>query len=90
MRSQVEPHGGYYLGLLRTGGENNRSLRKPYDGPKEWITSQVIVHDNLMIFPSPRPPANAPYKDFCDKGGRFGPHNTNQDFTIRLSLSREI
>jgi len=33
----------------------------------------------ISIFPTPRPPANAPYKDFCDKGGRFGPHNTNQE-----------
>jgi hypothetical protein len=33
----------------------------------------------ISIFPSPRPPKNAPYKDFCDKGGRFGPHNTNQE-----------
>ena len=29
--------------------------------------------------PPPVPPADAPYKDFCDKGGRFGPHNTNQE-----------
>jgi hypothetical protein len=33
----------------------------------------------ISIFPSPRPPKNAPYKDFCAKGGRFGPHNTNQE-----------
>jgi hypothetical protein len=33
----------------------------------------------ISIFPPPRPPKNAPYTDFCDKGGRFGPHNTNQE-----------
>ena len=33
----------------------------------------------ISIFPPPVPPKNAPYKDFCDKGGRFGPHNTNQE-----------
>jgi hypothetical protein len=26
----------------------------------------------------PIPPANAPYGSFCDKGGRFGPHNQSQ------------
>ncbi|MDB5411468.1 MAG: hypothetical protein JWL84_6380, partial [Rhodospirillales bacterium] len=31
------------------------------------------------IFPTPLPPKNAPYRDYCDKGGRFGPHNTNQE-----------
>jgi hypothetical protein len=30
----------------------------------------------MSLFPPPRPPKDAPYKDFCDKGGRFGPHNT--------------
>jgi len=29
-------------------------------------------------FPVPVPPAGLPYKNFCDKGGRFGPHNMNQ------------
>jgi hypothetical protein len=33
----------------------------------------------ISIFPPPVPPKNAPYKNFCDKGGRFGPHNTNQE-----------
>jgi hypothetical protein len=33
----------------------------------------------ISIFPPPRPPAGLPYKDFCDKGGRFGPHNVNQE-----------
>jgi hypothetical protein len=29
-------------------------------------------------FPVPVPPAGLPYTNFCDKGGRFGPHNQNQ------------
>ena len=33
----------------------------------------------MSIFPAPRPAPGLPYKDFCDKGGRFGPHNTNQE-----------
>jgi hypothetical protein len=38
------------------------------------------AHPRLIsIFPTPVPPADAPYKDFCDKGGRFGPHNTSQE-----------
>ncbi|HXQ53927.1 MAG TPA: hypothetical protein VN802_22735 [Stellaceae bacterium] len=31
------------------------------------------------MFPVPRPPKDAPYKDFCQKGGRFGPHNVSQE-----------
>ena len=38
------------------------------------------AHPRLIsIFPTPVPPKDAPYKDFCDKGGRFGPHNTSQE-----------
>ena len=33
----------------------------------------------ISIFPTPEPPSDAPYKNFCDKGGRFGPHNTSQE-----------
>ena len=29
----------------------------------------------LAQLPVPKPPADAPYRDFCDKRGRFGPHN---------------
>jgi len=32
----------------------------------------------LSLFPLPVPPAGAPYRNFCEKGGRFGPHNQNQ------------
>ncbi|MDH3239987.1 MAG: hypothetical protein OEO83_04905 [Alphaproteobacteria bacterium] len=31
------------------------------------------------LFPEPAPPAGAAYAHFCEKGGRFGPHNTNQE-----------
>jgi hypothetical protein len=32
----------------------------------------------IARYPSPIPPAGLPYTSFCDKGGRFGPHNMNQ------------
>jgi len=31
----------------------------------------------VSLLPTPRPADDAPYRSFCDKGGRFGPHNTN-------------
>ncbi len=31
----------------------------------------------LSLFPVPVPPPGLPYTNFCDKGGRFGPHNVN-------------
>lgn len=46
-------------------------------------TSVVDISDPanpvlLSTFPIPQPPPGLPYDDFCDKGGRFGPHNFNQ------------
>ena len=32
----------------------------------------------ISLFPQPKPPENAPYRNFCEKGGRFGPHNQHQ------------
>jgi hypothetical protein len=29
----------------------------------------------ISLLPLPEPPPGAPYKNFCEKGGRFGPHN---------------
>ena len=34
----------------------------------------------LSVFPVPVPPPGLPYANFCDKGGRFGPHNVNQHY----------
>jgi len=36
----------------------------------------------LSLFPVPVPPPGKPYKNFCEKGGRFGPHNTNQEIHL--------
>jgi hypothetical protein len=32
----------------------------------------------ISLFPLPKPPADAPYPNFCTKAGRFGPHNQHQ------------
>ena len=29
----------------------------------------------ISIFPVPEPPPGSPFSNFCEKGGRFGPHN---------------
>jgi hypothetical protein len=31
----------------------------------------------LALMPLPLPPPGAPYRDFCEKGARFGPHNVH-------------
>jgi hypothetical protein len=33
----------------------------------------------VSVFPVPVPPRGSPFRNFCEKGGRFGPHNFNQN-----------
>jgi hypothetical protein len=47
------------------------------------IDNRNPAHPRLMsLFPLPVPPKGAPYKNFCEKGGRFGPHNVNQEIHL--------
>jgi len=48
-------------------------------------TSVVDISDPsepvlLATFPIPEPPPGAPFDDFCERGGRFGPHNFHQQY----------
>lgn len=36
----------------------------------------------VSVFPEPSPPKGLPYDNFCDKGGRYGPHNTNLEYHL--------
>ena len=42
-----------------------------------WVVDvkDVTSPKPISQFPVPMPPKDAPYSDFCDKRGRFGPHN---------------
>lgn len=53
---------------------------------KEPLTLQAMMDNSdpahprlISVFPVPRPPKNSPWKDFCEKPGRFGPHNVNTE-----------
>jgi hypothetical protein len=36
----------------------------------------------MSVFPLPVPPKGSPFANFCDKGGRFGPHNINHEYHL--------
>ncbi len=65
---------------------NSESMRVECKEGLQW----AALFDNqnpakpmlISIFPTPVPPPDAPFKDFCQKGGRFGPHNTNQEIHL--------
>jgi hypothetical protein len=61
---------------------NSESVISDCKGPLDHVTvvdiSNVQKPFPVSRFPVPVPPPGLPYKNFCDKGGRFGPHHMNQ------------
>lgn len=68
------------------GGGDTLSGPKPCSSPLPMVAMIDIKDETkprlMSTFPLPVPPMNAPYSDFCDKGGRFGPHNTNLEYHL--------
>lgn len=61
---------------------NSEAIVENCDEPLGYAGIVDIRNENnprlISLFPLPRPPENAPYRNFCEKGGRFGPHNQHQ------------
>ena len=53
---------------------------------KESISANVMIQNEnpakpymISVFPVPEPPPGYPWDNFCDRPGRHGPHNTNNE-----------
>ena len=77
--------------LLFVHGEATGGGDEPSDKPacERAITTAAMIDIKdpakpylISVFPRPEPPKGAPYADFCDKGGRFGPHNTSLEYHL--------
>ena len=62
---------------------NSESIREDCNEPLNHASVVDVSNPAnptlLALMPLPVPPRGLPYKDFCQKGGRFGPHNINQN-----------
>lgn len=60
---------------------NSEALREHCDEPAGFVGVVDVSNDRdpilVSLFPQPRPPKGYP-TTFCQKGGRFGPHNQHQ------------
>ena len=61
---------------------NSEAIKERCDEPLGFA-GLVDVTNELAprltsLFPLPAPPAGAPFRNFCERGGRFGPHNQHQ------------
>lgn len=61
---------------------NSEALRERCDEPAGFAATVDIRDERdpilMGLFPTPRPPAGYDAPSFCEKGGRFGPHNQHQ------------
>jgi hypothetical protein len=61
---------------------NSEALREECDEPASYAATVDISDESdpilLALFPQPRPPRGYDAPSFCQKGGRFGPHNQHQ------------
>jgi len=61
---------------------NSEAIAENCDEPLGYAGLVDIADETkprlAALFPLPAPPAGAPFKNFCERGGRFGPHNQHQ------------
>ncbi|OFW09277.1 MAG: hypothetical protein A3H27_03725 [Acidobacteria bacterium RIFCSPLOWO2_02_FULL_59_13] len=89
----VQPLKGRGLAIVLTEALGPPEVRIPCDEP---ISAAAIVDIKdpknprlISLFPVPVPPPDSPHKNFCEKPGRFGPHNLNEHQHSRFTDHNE-
>ncbi len=61
---------------------NSEAIREDCDEPLGFVGLIDVADETaprlVSTFPLPAPPRDAPFRNFCEFGGRFGPHNQHQ------------
>lgn len=61
---------------------NSEAIAEECDEPLGFAGLVDIADEKrprlVSLFPLPTPPPGAPFRNFCQRGGRFGPHNQHQ------------
>ena len=72
---------------------NSEALRENCDEPLNY-TAVIDIKDEknprvMSLFPVPDPPEGYTHKNFCERGGRFGPHNQHHSQGLDCLEQRE-
>ena len=81
-QSFIAVHTAVPLPARRLVSVNSEAIKEDCDEPLGFA-GLVDVRDERAprlhsLFPLPAAPAGAPFRNFCERGGRFGPHNQHQ------------
>ncbi len=77
--SNIAVHTVYPYFKRKIAIANSEALKENCDEPLNY-TAVIDVRDEtnprvMSLFPVPDPPEGYTHKNFCERGGRFGPHN---------------
>ncbi len=62
--------------------QTSASCNEPFPGAMLIDIKDETKPRLVSLLPTPVPTKGAPYTSFCDKGGRFGPHNPNLEYHL--------
>lgn len=72
---------------------NSEAIKENCDEPLGFAGLVDVADERaprlVSLFPLPAPPEGAPFRNFCERGGRFGPHNQHQPQHQRVLFQRD-
>ena len=72
---------------------NSEAIKENCDEPLGFAGLVDVGNERAprlhSLFPLPAPPPGAPFRNFCERGGRFGPHNQHQPQHQAVLLDRQ-
>jgi hypothetical protein len=75
-------HSAVALPGRRLVAANSEAIAEECDEPLNFAGLVDVAAESaprvVSAFPLPTPPPGAAYRNFCERGGRFGPHNLHQ------------
>jgi hypothetical protein len=81
-QSFIAVHTALPLPSRRLVSVNSEAIKENCDEPLGFAGLVDVSNERaprlVSLFPLPAPPAGAPFRSFCERGGRFGPHNQHQ------------
>jgi hypothetical protein len=92
-QSFIAVHTAVPLPARKLVSVNSEAIKEDCDEPLGFA-GLVDVGDERAprlrsLFPLPAPPPGAPFRNFCERGGRFGPHNQHQPQHQAVLLDRD-
>jgi len=92
-QSFIAVHTAVPLAARKLVSVNSEAIKEDCDEPLGFAGLVDVTDERAprlqSLFPLPAPPPGAPFRNFCERGGRFGPHNQHQPQRQAVLLDRD-